>query len=101
MYKQVAPVHKKDTTTLASISCANIENRCRYQYNYIVEFWKLLAVYIGSNTLSSLPWAIPFGEAEITTMRNQAAEILQWYDNMKNPVPTWYEEGKYDQQGRT
>lgn len=54
------------------------------------EFWKLLAVYIGSNTLSSLPWAIPFGEAEITTMRNQAAEILQWYDNMKNPVPTWY-----------
>lgn len=63
-----------------------------------MEFWKLLAVYIGSNTLSSLPWAIPFGEAEITTMRNQAAEILQWYDNMKNPVPTWYEEEKYDQQ---
>ena len=59
-----------------------------------MEFWKLLAVYICSNTLSSLPWAIPFGETEITTMRNQAAEILQWYDNMKNPVPTWYKSVK-------
>ena len=27
-----------------------------------MEFWKLLALYICSNTLSSLPWAIPFGE---------------------------------------
>lgn len=55
-----------------------------------LEFWKLLALYISSNTLSSLPWAIPFGEGEIETMRNQAKEILEWYDNMKNPVPTWY-----------
>lgn len=59
-----------------------------------MEFWKLLAVYICSNTLSSLPWAIPFGETEIMTMRNQAAEILQWYDNMQNPVPTWYKSVK-------
>ena len=55
-----------------------------------LEFWKLLALYISSNTLSSLYWAIPFGEAEITTMRNQAKEVLDWYDNMKNPIPTWY-----------
>ncbi len=55
-----------------------------------LEFWKLLALYISSNTLSSLYWAIPFGEKEIETMRNQAKEILSWYDGMKNPVPTWY-----------
>ena len=55
-----------------------------------VEFWKLLALYISSNTLGSLPWAIPFGRQEISTMLNQAAAVLQWYDNMKNPVPTWY-----------
>ncbi len=53
-------------------------------------FWRLLALYIASNTLSSLPWAIPFGEAEITTMCNQAKEVLDWYDGMKNPVPKWY-----------
>ena len=53
-------------------------------------FWKLLALYIASNTLSSLPWAIPFGQGEIETMQKQAAEVLQWYNNMKNIVPTWY-----------
>ena len=23
-------------------------------------------------------------------MLNQAKEVLSWYDNMRNPVPTWY-----------
>ena len=55
-----------------------------------VEFWKLLALYISSNTLSSLPWAISFGEGEIQVMRNQAAQVLEWYDGMKNVIPTWY-----------
>ena len=55
-----------------------------------MEFWKLLALYICSNTLSSLPWAIPFGEKEIQVMRKQAAQVLQWYDGLKNVVPTWY-----------
>ncbi len=58
-----------------------------------LEFWKLLALYISSNTLSSLYWAIPFGEGEIATMRNQAKEVLSWYDNMQNPVPSWYCKG--------
>lgn len=55
-----------------------------------VEFWKLLALYISNNTLGSLPWAIPFGEKEISTMKKQAAEVLKWYDNMQNSVPAWY-----------
>ena len=55
-----------------------------------MEFWKLLALYIGSNVLGSLPWAIPFGEKEVSVMRSQAVQVLQWYDNMKNVVPTWY-----------
>ena len=55
-----------------------------------MEFWKLLALYICSNTLSSLPWAIPFGEKEIQVMRRQAAQVLQWYDGMQNVVPNWY-----------
>ena len=55
-----------------------------------MEFWKLLALYICSNTLSSLPWAIPFGEGEINVMRKQAAEVLAWYDGMKNVIPCWY-----------
>lgn len=57
-----------------------------------IEFWKLLAFYIGSNTLSSIYWAIPFGQTEIDTMMNQAADVLNWYDNMKSVVPKWYME---------
>lgn len=55
-----------------------------------VDFWNLLALYISSNTLSSLPWAIPFGQEEIDVMINLAKDILSWYDDMKNPVPNWY-----------
>ena len=55
-----------------------------------IEFWQLLALYITTNTLSSLPWAIPFGAEEIATMRAQAKDVLTWYDNMTRVVPTWY-----------
>lgn len=60
-----------------------------------LEFWKLLALYISSNTLSSIYWAVPFGQDEISTMLNQAKEVLSWYDNMRNPIPTWYFKGYY------
>ena len=58
--------------------------------NVPMEFWDLLALYICSNTLSSLPWAIPFGEEEVQVMRKQAAEILGWYDDLRTTVPVWY-----------
>lgn len=53
-------------------------------------FWRLLTLYICSNTLSSLPWAIPFGEKEIQTMLNQTKDIMDWYDNLQTVVPKWY-----------
>ena len=56
-------------------------------------FWQLLALYIASNTLGSLPWAIPFGQGEIDVMTKQAAQVLQWYQGMNNPVPSWYGDG--------
>lgn len=56
-----------------------------------MEFWKLLALYICSNTLGSLPWAIPFGGEEVEVMRRQAAQVLVWYNGMKNVVPSWYD----------
>jgi serine/threonine-protein kinase len=55
-----------------------------------IDFFKLLVFYISSNTLSSIYWAVPFGEKEIITMMNQAKDVLTWFDNMNNPVPTWY-----------
>ncbi len=55
-----------------------------------MEFWRLLALYIATNTLSSLPWAIPFGEKEISVMLRQCEDVLGWYDSMRDPVPSWY-----------
>lgn len=60
-----------------------------------MEFWKLLALYIASNTLSSLPWAVSFGEKEIETILGQGREVLEWYDNMQNVIPSWYFKGYY------
>ena len=55
-----------------------------------MDFWKLLALYICSNTLSSIPWAIPFGQKEIDVMLKQASDVLSWYDNMQTFIPSWY-----------
>lgn len=53
-------------------------------------FFRLMALYIGNNTLSSLPWAIPFGDAEVKTMLNQAQNVLAWYDDFSSYIPRWY-----------
>jgi aminoglycoside phosphotransferase (APT) family kinase protein len=65
-----------------------------------MEFFKLLAFYIASNTLSSIYWAIPFGQSEINTMMKQSQDVLTWFDNMRNPVPTWYLNDTADYAGR-
>lgn len=56
------------------------------------DFWPLLALYVASNLLSSIPWAIPFGQGEVEIMQNQARDVLGWYEGMRNPVPSWYRE---------
>ncbi len=53
-------------------------------------FWQLLALYIANNTLSSLPWAVPFGADEVEKFLRQGAEILSWYDGMNTVIPSWY-----------
>lgn len=53
-------------------------------------FFRLMALYIGSNTLSSVPWAVPFGETEVKTMLDQARDVLAWYDDFRTCVPNWY-----------
>ena len=54
------------------------------------EFWRLLALYISSNALSSIPWAIPFGEEEVRKFIAQTKDVMNWYDGMRAVVPSWY-----------
>ncbi len=63
---------------------------CYFDSEPPMKFWKLLCYYIASNALSSVYWAIPFGQGEIDVMLAQAQDILRWFDRMRNPVPAWY-----------
>lgn len=54
-------------------------------------FWELMALYVSSNLLGSLPWAIPFGEQEVAIMQGQARDVLDWYDQFHTVVPSWYQ----------
>lgn len=51
------------------------------------EFWELLALYMSVNSLSSLPWVIPYGEEEANIMIKQSNDILDWYDDMSTYIP--------------
>ncbi|MGI5899013.1 MAG: aminoglycoside phosphotransferase family protein [Christensenellales bacterium] len=55
-----------------------------------MEFWRLLALYIASNSLSSVAWAVPFGQKEVAVMLQQMEDVLRWYEGMKEVVPAWY-----------
>ena len=55
-----------------------------------LDFFYLLAFYMASNTLSSISWALSFGEDEVKGMINQSQDILNWFDGMENPIPSWY-----------
>lgn len=54
------------------------------------EFFQLLTFYIASNTISAINWAIPYGNESVATILKQTKDILSWFNDMKNPVPTWY-----------
>lgn len=54
------------------------------------DFFNMMALYIASNQLGSIPWAIPFGKEQVQVMLDQVAEVLEWYDNFKTTVPSWY-----------
>lgn len=54
-------------------------------------FFSYLLFYIAANTISSIPWAIPFGEKEVQVMKNQAQDVLNWFGQCESRIPTWYE----------
>jgi|LSQX01.1.fsa_nt_gb serine/threonine-protein kinase len=61
-------------------------------------FWRLLALYIASNTLASVPWALPYGQSDVDTMLDRARDVLSWYGDFHDPVPSWYHPGYYLQE---
>lgn len=78
--------------TSPAFACGMIDG---YFDNNVPElFWRLLKLYIGSNTLSSVPWAMDYSQEQIDVMLNQVKDVLNWYDNYKLTVPSWYSDVK-------
>ena len=53
-------------------------------------YFPLLALYISVNQVSSLPWAIQFGESEINFTKAMSDQILTWYSDFNTIIPNWY-----------
>ena len=49
-----------------------------------------MALYIVTNQIAAVHWAIPFGEEEVNIMLKQAESIMKWYDGFKIYIPSWY-----------
>ena len=53
-------------------------------------FWRIMRLYQCQNMISSLPWAMGFGDEEVRIARENARQVLDWYDDLKKIVPDWY-----------
>ena len=62
-----------------------------YFNNNIPEnFFKLMALYSAVNIISSILWAIPFGEKDVTIMIKYAGQIYNSYHGFETTIPDWY-----------
>ena len=76
----------------ASLSGVFASGRINGYFNNDVPdlFFRLMALYIASNQLSSIHWAIPFGQEEVDIMLKRAGDVLNWYDHFQTYIPSWY-----------
>lgn len=54
------------------------------------EFWRLLALYLSVGALLLVTWAFYIQKDQFEYCMQNASNVLRWFDNMTNPVPTWY-----------
>jgi aminoglycoside phosphotransferase (APT) family kinase protein len=55
------------------------------------EFFDLMGLYSATNTLGAIPWAIPFGKADVARMIENCGLVYDAYDRFECVVPKWYE----------
>lgn len=54
------------------------------------EFWRILSFYMAVYAINALPSALNEGVETIDIAFNRINDILHWYNNMQNIIPTWY-----------
>jgi aminoglycoside phosphotransferase (APT) family kinase protein len=53
-------------------------------------FWMLLAYYLSASAITSVVWAKYFAPERLNSILQLNADILNWFEGMRNPIPTWY-----------
>lgn len=54
------------------------------------DFWRLLAYYLSVSAITSIVWAQYFAPQRLQAIITMNTNILQWFDSMKQLIPTWY-----------
>jgi len=54
------------------------------------EFWRILALYLSTGALVLVSWAVYVEPGCRDESIQTANNIMNWFDEMRNPVPKWY-----------
>ena len=57
-------------------------------------FWKLMAYYMACDVVGSIPWAVNYGNDQLTIMLERAKIVLDWFDNFERVIPKFYKKSK-------
>ena len=63
------------------------------------EFWKLMAYYMACDVVGSIPWAVNYGNDQLTIMLERAKIVLDWFDNFERVIPKFYKKSKPKEDG--
>ena len=56
------------------------------------DFWKLMAYYMACDVVGSIPWAVNYGNNQLTTMLERAQLVLDWFDDFERVIPKFYKQ---------
>ena len=54
------------------------------------KFWKLMAYYMSCDVVGSIPWAVNYGNNQLTIMLERAKLVLDWFDDFGRVIPKFY-----------
>ncbi|MET3557863.1 aminoglycoside phosphotransferase (APT) family kinase protein [Streptococcus rupicaprae] len=54
------------------------------------QFWGLMALYMATDVIGSISWAIPYGEKQVQTMIQRADDVFNWYQGFETLIPSFY-----------
>ncbi len=66
-------------------------------FNYQVPetFWRMLALYLSVSAITAIVWAKYFAPERLERIMALNKNVVNWYDGMKQMIPSWYKEHKY------